>query len=571
MAQLTKAPPAGERCPGATPTSSRQRWLAVALRALGPALLALAACATCWAAGWRGTDWAAQIYRADQVSRHGLVVWDPGWYAGTLPLGYSLVFPLAGAYLGLWPVAALSAAGSAYCFDRLVDGPACRPAASWYFALLTLVPVAIGQLPTIAGGALALGCVLALSRGWASTGGRRVALASAGLALGALAGLTTPVAGSFLAMALVAWGLSEPAQRLAVGAGAFVLVASAALPLAFPAPGWFPFSFWQAAPVFLIAAVLATPLLGAPAPVRAAGALYAVVTLGLLVLRTPMGDNDARLAAYVGVPLVFCYLPRLVERAAVWRAKARPAAAVLATAAALGLAVWDWSPAAEAFGGATDGASSVASFYAPVAHELRLLTRGHPARVEVPPLAHHWESAYLAPLVPLARGWERQLDLAYAPIFYKPLRASAYRHWLLANGVSYVALANAPLDYAAVAEAALLRSGHAQGLAEVWHNKYWELWKVIGSTGLASPPATVASLGPNTVVVRFSAPGASTVKVRWDRFWSVPSDEASQACVRRAPGGWTLVGFARRGTLRLGVSLLGADHGSCARLSFAAA
>ena len=38
----------------------------------------------------------------------------------------------------------------------------------------------------------------------------------------------------------------------------------------------------------------------------------------------------------------------------------------------------------------------------------------------------------------------------------------AYRSWLLANGVSFVALADAPLDYAATAEAALLRSGAGQ-------------------------------------------------------------------------------------------------------------
>jgi len=555
-----------------------------AARVAGPPALALAACLACWAAGWRGTDWAAQIYRSNQVATGGLVLWGPGWYGGTFPLSYSLLFPLAGAYLGLWPVAALSAAGAAFCFDRLVSKPARlpqpqlsatsraplprlrraavvvgEPLGSWYFALLTFVPVAIGQLPTLAGEALALGSVLALS----SQTRRRRAWHAGGLVLGLLAALTTPVAGSFLAMALVAWGIAEPRRRALTGAGVLVLAASAALPLAFESPGWFPFSFAEAAPVVLIAVLLASPLLEAPGPVRATGALYALVTVGLWAVRTPMGDNDARLAAYIGVPLVICYLPRPLARAG-----NRLAALVLAAAVTASLAAWDWSPALEAFGGASDGASSVASYYVPLAREVELLSGGRPVKVEVPPLAHHWESAYLAPQVPLARGWERQLDIAYAPIFYRPnaLRAGTYRQWLLANGVSYVALANAPLDYAAVKEAALLRSGRAEGLVEVWHDKDWELWKVMSSYGLASPPARVTYLGPDKVVVRFSQPGESTLKLRWSRYWSLPSSTARQACLRQAPGGWTELALRRAGSLALSVSLVGADHGICPRL-----
>jgi hypothetical protein len=557
---------------------SRRARLASAGRYTGPPMLAAAACIICWAAGWRGTDWAAQIYRAEQVSRYGLALWDPGWYGGTFPLGYSLVLPLAGAYLGLWPLAAVSAAGAAFCFDRLVRSPAGRPLGSWYFALLTFVPIAIGQLPTLAGEAFALGsvlCFVSYSRRPAPYSGRpalyglRAALYRrragawffAGLGLGVMAGLSTPVAGSFLAMALVAWGTVEARQRLIAVAGVLVLGASAALPLAFFAPGWFPFSFSEAVPVVLIAALVASPLLDAPRPVRAAGAFYVLVTALLWAVRTPMGDNDARLAAYVGVPVVLCYLPRFVAQAG----RARVAALVAAAAAAGALAVWDWAPAVEAFGGATNGATSVPSYYAPLARELSLLARGLPVKVEVPPLAHHWESAYLAPLVPLARGWERQLDLAYAPLFYRPLGPGEYVRWLRANGVSYVALANAPLDYAGTAEASLLRSGHLRGLAMVWRDKFWQLWKVNGSPGLATPPATVVSLGPDKVVVRFSTPGESTLKLRWAQFWSLAPSEAALACVRKAPSGWTLVASAKPLSLRIGVSLLGADHGNCPR------
>ena len=61
------------------------------------------------------------IYRSSEVARYGLIDWDPGWYGGTYPLNYSLLYPLAAAYLGLWPLAALSSAGAAVCFDRLVS------------------------------------------------------------------------------------------------------------------------------------------------------------------------------------------------------------------------------------------------------------------------------------------------------------------------------------------------------------------------------------------------------------------------------------------------------------------
>ena len=72
-------------------------------------------------------------------------------------------------------------------------------------------------------------------------------------------------------------------------------------------------------------------------------------------------------------------------------------------------------------------------------------------RVEVPFTHNHWEAAHLASAVPLARGWERQLDEKANALFYdgRPLTPARYQRWLRDAGVRWVALPDAPLDYSA--------------------------------------------------------------------------------------------------------------------------
>ena len=221
----------------------------------------------------------------------------------------------------------------------------------------------------------------------------------------------------------------------------------------------------------------------------------------------------------------------------------------------------------EAVERANNGPPSKASYYRPLLGELGRLSGGRLVRVEIPPLAHHWESAYVAPSFPLARGWERQLDLSYAPIFYQPgrLHAGVYRGWLLASGVSYVALADAPLDFAAVGEGALLRSGTVPGLERVWHNPDWQVWRVVGSAGLASTPAQVTVLRPDSVDVAFASPGSSIVKVRWSPYWSLSEGRGRTACVWRSAGGWTAVRSNVAATVDLDISLRAPEHGDCVR------
>jgi hypothetical protein len=450
--------------------------------------------------------------------------------------------------------------------------------------------VAIGQLPTLAGEALGLAAVL-MVRSHLNSPSRsrlsRTAVAVGAATLSMAAGLTSPVVGSFLALTMGAWaatGISakRPLDRAVVVPGAVgvaTFAATAVLPLIFAAPGYFPFLGGDLAIILVISAFLAGPFTNAARPVRAVAMIYALVSTALFLVPNQMGDNDSRFAAYIGVPLALYYLvghgPSGTSKG--WRAKLQiprlpghwpvppPVSMGLASLMAVALVAWAWSPIVEAISAEAHGPPSTAAYYRPLLAELSTLSQDHPIRVEVPPTLHHWEAAYVAPTFALARGWERQLDVAYNPIFYLPgaLTGRSYRSWLIANGVSYVALPDARLDYAAVAEASLLLSGTVKGLQPVWHDSDWRLWRVRGSAGLTSPPAEVVALGPARATVRFSRPGTVELKVRWSPHWSLTPSETATACLAQAPGRWTWLRSARAGDLQLMVSLGNGDHGRC--------
>ncbi len=123
-------------------------------------------------------------------------------------------------------------------------------------------------------------------------------------------------------------------------------------------------------------------------------------------------------------------------------------------------------------------------------------------RVEVPLTMNHWEAADLAKVLPLARGWERQLDQKANPIFYddEPLTAATYHAWLKENAVHWVALPNAPLDYSAREEAKVLERG-AKFLKPVYASPRWRIWEVRGTDPPASGGAKLLAAGPNWFMV----------------------------------------------------------------------
>jgi hypothetical protein len=169
-----------------------------------------------------------------------------------------------------------------------------------------------------------------------------------------------------------------------------------------------------------------------------------------------------------------------------------------------------------------------------------------PFRVEIPFTANHWEARHVAPRFPLARGWERQLDLRYNAVFYRPrLDAGAYHAWLVDNGVRYVALPDVKLDYSARAEARIVRA-RPDFLREVWRDRHWRVFAAPGRP--LADGARMVALRTDDFVLETAGPATVVVRVRFTPYWKL---EDAPGCVSRTRDGWTRVRLARRGRVRI--------------------
>jgi hypothetical protein len=175
---------------------------------------------------------------------------------------------------------------------------------------------------------------------------------------------------------------------------------------------------------------------------------------------------------------------------------------------------------------------------------------GPPFRVEIPFTKFHWETYAVAPEVPLARGWERQLDIKYNHLFYDGVLTPAkYELWLHATAVRFVALADAPLDYSARAERALIEAGLPY-LKLVWRSWHWHVYSVASPTPIAQGAATLRTLGPNSITLEAARPGTAFVRVHFTPYWSITE---GSGCV--APAGLlTRLSLRRAGTVRVTIS-----------------
>ncbi len=493
---------------------------AVAVALLGLAYLA-AAPAT--------ADMAGHAYRTALWEREGATVFNAQWYSGHHVAGYSLLFSPLAALLGPRTVGVLAAVAATALFAPLARAaaPSSRAAAwaTWLFAGGVLSNVVIGRMPFTLGMALAVAA-------WAVLGRSRPAAAALALA----SALASPVAGVFLALAAAARALGGGRRELAPAAvlAGPVLAGGALLAGLFPEGGPDRFvatAFWPMLAVSAAGAALLDPRRRA----LVAGAVLSCALLaGAFLVPTTFGQNALRLGVVLGPPLL-ALAPR--------PGAPRGAIAVVG----LALVYLAWLPAVRAVAESRRDPAVARAFHAEA--ERFLARRVAPGeRVEVPLTLNHWEAAHLAPSLPLARGWARQLDLKVNPLFYdgEPLTPARYEGWLRDRAIGWVALPRAPLDYSARAERRVLERG-APYLRLVHDGPGWRIWRVRGAAPPVAGPARMTAHGASGFALRATAAGTAVVRERWTRYWTVTR---GAACVRRA-GEWTAVELRRPGPVEV--------------------
>lgn len=533
----------------------RPEWLpAVALSAVLAALMLV----------WdpRVGDLAAQVFHTELFQHAGLAIWNGSWYGGHYTLNYSLLFPPAAALLGPQVVGMLSVVASSYLFDRLVRdrwGADARWATLWFAAgVVTLL--ADGQLTFALGVALGLASLrsLQVGRGWLA------------ILLAAACPLASPVAGAFLAGVLAAgsWERGARLNRTALSAAAVAFALTVVPNLAFPEPGRFPFalSSFISIPLWCAGALFLTWRLDGEARLRRVVLGYAVAGTAVFLLPNALGGNAVRLGALFGGPVLAAIL--LSHRAplsagadtgtggapAPGRGLAPPfrwvprwfytAVLVLTLAASL---YWQFTASVVQVARAVGDPSTSASYFQPAARWL--LDHGaRGTRIEVPPTANHWESAYLAPRFELARGWLRQLDTARDDIFYKEgaLTERSYGRWLRGNAISYVALPDAPLDYSSNAEAKLILAAPPY-LHERFHDEHWRIYEVQNPKPMVEPlgtgRASTVRVGHQGFALDVTSPGEFLVRVSFTPYWSIGR---GAGCLL-SRGNWTVARTAHTG------------------------
>jgi hypothetical protein len=489
-------------------------------------------------------DLAAQVFRTELFQRAGLAIWNGSWYGGHYTLTYSLLFPPLAALLGPQVVGTGAVVASSYLFDRLVRdrwGVEARWATLWFAAgVVTLL--ADGQLTFALGVAFGLAALRCLQ-----TGRAPLALAAA-----AACPLASPVAGAFLAGVLIV-GAVEPGRRprlLPVGAGALALFITVAPNIAFPEAGHFPFVFssYIAIPLWCAGALVLTQgVRDDERQLRRVLVAYALASTLIWLVPNAMGGNAVRLGALFGGPVLAAVL---LSR------RPRPTVPTWFFAPLLALAIagslyWQLTASVTQIARSVGDPSTTSAYFHPVASWLQDEGAAG-ARIEVPPTANHWESAYLASEFELARGWLRQLDTTRDDLFYddKALTEASYGHWLRANAISYVALPDASLDYSSIRERRLILAEPSY-LALRFRSEHWRIYAVRDPKPLVAPLAGAEGdtlwFGRQGFALDVKRPGEFLVRVSFTPYWSI---SRGAGCILRR-GDWTVARAATPGIFRV--------------------
>jgi hypothetical protein len=482
-------------------------------------------------------DLAAQVFRTELFQQAGLAIWNGSWYGGHYTLTYSVLFPPLAALLGPQVVGGLAVVSSAYLFDRLVRdrwGAEARWATLWFAAgVVTLL--ADGQLTFALGVALGLGSLRALQ-----TGRGKLAIAAA-----AACALSSPVAAVFLAgvvlVGALEWG--KRASRAALAVAGLALALTVIPNIAFPEPGQFPFAFssFLAIPLFCGGALWVIRDLPEERQLRRILVGYVLAATLIWLAPNAMGGNAVRLGALFGGPLLAAVVLARRPRVAPW---------FLALALAGGL-YWQLTASVSQIARSVGDPSTAPDYFDPAAGWLSA-HGGQGMRIEVPPTANHWESAYLAPKFELARGWLRQLDTTRDDVFYDQgeLTDATYSSWLRGNAISYVALPDAPLDYSSAAERRLILATPSY-LRLRFQSPHWRIYAVRQPKPLVAALGAAAAqtlwVGRQGFALDVTRPGDFLVRVNFTPYWSIAR---GAGCILRR-GDWTVARASHPGVFRV--------------------
>jgi len=489
-------------------------------------------------------DHAAQTFRTELFELSGPTVWNNYWFAGHYLPTYSLLAPPIGAWIGFRVMGTLAVVATVLLFTLIVRrqwGERAQAGAIW-FAFAATISLFSGRLTFALGVLLAMGAVFCAQRG----------LRAPSLILAGTVGLASPVAALFLACVGFAHFLSERPDRRGLELAAVSFLVAGTVALLFPGGGDEPYVFSSFLPAIGLTLVSAAMVPPGQRLVRIGMLVYAASLVASFVLSTPMGGNVNRLGTLLLGPVLLCAL----AAEPLTRDFSKRAALVLLLPL---IAYWQVSPVIRDLELVHDEPAVTQAFYEPLTEALAPRLAREPARVEVVPVASHWEAARAAPEFPLARGWERQTDRNLNPLFYADrLNPDHYHRWLDRLAVGYVALPDTELDYAGENEAALVRAGLPY-LKEIPVGPGWRLFKVLGAVPMVDRPARLTELDTDGFTVAAPA-GSYQVRIRSTPYWKV---ETGFGCVEPGRGDWTRVTLDRPGALRVAADFSpGARFGS---------
>jgi hypothetical protein len=490
-------------------------------------------------------DHAAQTFRTELFEISGPTVWNNYWFGGHYLPTYSLLSPPLGAWLGFRVMGTLAVIGTVILFTLIARrewGDKAQAGAIW-FAFAATISLFSGRLT------FALGVLLAMAAVYAAQRDQRIPA----LILAGSVGLASPVAALFLACVGFAHYLARRPDRRGLEMAAISFLVAGLVALLFPGGGDEPYvtsSFIPAIVLTLVSAAMVPP---GQRLIRIGILVYAAALVASYVLSTPMGGNVNRLGALLLGPVMLCVLVAEPLTPKLWRR------AVLILLLPL-IVWWQSGPVVRDLELVHDEPAVSQAFYDPLTEALAPRLAREPARVEVVPIASHWEAARAALEFPIARGWERQTDRHLNPLFYADrLDPGRYRRWLDQFAVGYVALPEAELDYAGEKEAALIRGG-LPFLREIPVGPGWRLFRVLGATPMVTPPARLTGLEADGFTVAAPTAGSFEVRIRSNPYWRV---EAGLGCVEPGRYGWTEVTFDRPGSMRIATDFSpGARFGS---------